>query len=817
MLTTTRPTAASEPQRRMSGTSASAIVPAVTDAAPAIDDPATQTQPSMSGSPPGGTSVTASPNRLPLPGLWVFLACLGLALLCNFASFRGKDFIGDEVNLVSDNDLLNRLPGLQSIWFGLASPSTYPLKQYAPLAQTMFFVEHALWGDTPWPYRVVSVALHAFAGLMVWRLLRSLLLPGAFAVALLFIAHPVMVDNVSWFAERRNPLAAVLSLSAVFLLLRAAGVIAPTAAKLKLLPDDPLRLYAMGALLQVLALFSSAALAATVPLVVLLIAWWKHRKTDEKLAGTCVGLLIGGVAMLSVTSSIEQTNAGVSSPAAWHRASTDAGEFVVRTQIAGRAVIFYAAKLLVPFPVAVDYPRWQTPRDIERFRAFATGRALEDPRTAEVGPNVALAYVYPALVVAGLLAVWLVHRRFGRGVVLAVAAFVLLLAPSLGFIDLGWMRYSFVSNRAMYLAAIPFLAGIVYVADRLLAMANDRTVTISTAGLAVAVFAVISGQLIATRFRDASYFWTLNASAVHSKRSWWPRYELALTIWDYLTYVDPTDRKAVDRAVQAIEEVRQYKPDEPGAIVLAGLFRQRAGDSVGALRAFEAAMQSFPNYGPAYFEAGNCFRIEADKRPTDPIPRLTAFRLFNEASRNEPRNARFHLARGRTAWEIAKRMDPDDPEVDNYFRAAGEAFDEALALRPYDVELLIPIARTLTEMGRLGAASALLEQARSISPTRSDVYEAIADASLARKDVYGADVSLRLAIDFDPKAVNARLKLGTLRQQQERWRDAKALFEAVLEIDPENAEAKRKLADNERFATTRPEATTQPDSATQPQ
>jgi protein O-mannosyl-transferase len=774
-------------RRTVGGAHPTCIFAAVTDAAPPIAEIA----------PP------PKPFTLPLPGLFVFLACLALALLGNSGSLRGENFIGAETTLIRDNDLLNRLPGLQAIWFRGTAPETYPLPQYAPLAQTMFFVEHSLWSDLLWPYRLVSIVLHALAGLMVWRLLRSLNVPGAIVAAMIFVAHPTTVDSISWVAERRVPLASVLALSGAFVLLRAGGVILPSSGKVKLLPDDPFRLYAIGAVLLVLSLFSSAAIGTTVPLVVLLIGWWKQHKADARLAATCVALLVAGVAMLSLSSSIEKARAGVLTPAAWNRASTDAGELVTRAQIAGRAIVFYAAKLVVPYPIAVDYPRWQTPRDVEQFRTFTADPSKSAARTADVGPGQVIAYAYPLLVVAVVVAAWCLRKRFGRGPVLVVVAFTLLLAPSLGFVDLGWMRYSFVANRALYLASVPLIAGLVWIGNRLLAMANDPTVTVSSAALVIALFAVLSAVNVARRFENASKFWLANANA--STRSWWPRYELALSL---LHYPDPA---AFKQAITAVEDVRRLKPDEPAAIVLAGLFRQRDGDEAGAVLAFEKSIDTFPGYAPAYYEVADSFRVQAEKKPTDPLPRLRALEYYRKAAALDPFDARSRVQFGRTAWEIAKRLNVDDPtNAEKFVDEATKSFDEAIELRPYDVDLLVTISKTLIEMGKLAPAGSLLETARSIAPTRADVYEAIADASLARRpsDINGADVSLRLAISLDPKSVTARVKLGTLRQVQERWREAKRLFETALELDPKNAEAKRRLAEVETSATTRPESPT---------
>jgi tetratricopeptide (TPR) repeat protein len=502
--------------------------------------------------------------------------------------------------------------------------------------------------------------------------------------------------------------------------------------------------------------------------------------------------------MLALTSSIEKARSGVPSAAAWNRASSDAGELIVRSQIAGRAVAFYAQKLVVPFPISISYPRWQTPRDVEQFRTFAADRAKAEARRPDVAPGSVLSYAFPVLVAGALIASWLLRDRLGRGQFVAVAGFVLLLAPSLGFIDLGWMRYTFVSNHAAYLASVPFLAGIAWLGGTLLARANDRTVTVSSAGIVIVICAILS-LMISLRFRNPSYFWVQNARAFATFRSWLPRYELAASL------IDERDPSGQKQAMQAADEIiDDLRPEEPGPLVVRGILKQRRGDEVGAFADFERSMQTFPTYAPAFFEAGNAFSRRADLRPTDPLPRLTAMQLFQEAAARDPLDAWSRVRLGQTRWEIARRLDWQDPSRDTFYDKAAEALDEAVQLRAYDVDLLVTVSETLVEMRRLGEAGRFLESARSIDPSRAETYVVLGDAFLAGGNATGTEASLRTAIGLSPRFVIARLRLAALHQMQGRWNEARDQLTRVLELNPDHAEAKRRLAEIEAAATTRP-------------
>ena len=102
--------------------------------------------------------------------------------------------------------------------------------------------------------------------------------------------------------------------------------------------------------------------------------------------------------------------------------------------IAAHALWFYAGKLLWPTNLAVIYPLWQVDGG--------------DP----------LAWAYLAGAVALALVLWAGRRRIGRGPLAGALFFAVTLAPALGFVDYGYMQFSFVADRFQYLAGIGVLA-----------------------------------------------------------------------------------------------------------------------------------------------------------------------------------------------------------------------------------------------------------------------------------------------------------------------------------------------------------------------
>ena len=94
-----------------------------------------------------------------------------------------------------------------------------------------------------------------------------------------------------------------------------------------------------------------------------------------------------------------------------------------RVLIAARALWFYGGKLAWPTDLAVIYPLWNI----------------------DTGDLLAWSYLVAAVAVAALL--WVGCYRLGRGPLAGAVFFAVALSPTLGFVDYGYMRLSFVADR----------------------------------------------------------------------------------------------------------------------------------------------------------------------------------------------------------------------------------------------------------------------------------------------------------------------------------------------------------------------------------
>ena len=236
-------------------------------------------------------------------------------------------------------------------------------------------------------------------------------MPGALLIAVVFAVHPLHVESVAWIIERKDLLSGLFYLGAVLAWLRFVEV------------------ERVGLYLLVVVLFAAGLLSKSV--VVDAAVGAADRAVVAGWPGDGSGSAAGGA-----------TNGAGGWRSRRRTWRSTAGREVLelgytlaeRMLIAGRALWFYAGKLVWPLELAVIYPRWE----------------IDARSVAGWG------YVLAA---AGLaLALWLLRQRIGRGPLAGALYFALTLGPVLGFVDYGYMQFSYVADRFQYLAGIGLLA-----------------------------------------------------------------------------------------------------------------------------------------------------------------------------------------------------------------------------------------------------------------------------------------------------------------------------------------------------------------------
>ena len=164
--------------------------------------PATQAEPAPTGA---ATPVTAQP-RLPV---WLMAVMLVVLTIAFYWPALHNGFIWDDDSHLTNNPHLHGLAGLVSLW-------TTSAARICPLVLTSFWVQLALWGLVPWPYHLVNILMHAASGLVLWQVLRTLKVRGAWFGAALWVLHPVAVESVAWITELKNTQSALFYMLAIW-------------------------------------------------------------------------------------------------------------------------------------------------------------------------------------------------------------------------------------------------------------------------------------------------------------------------------------------------------------------------------------------------------------------------------------------------------------------------------------------------------------------------------------------------------------------------------------------------------------------------
>src|SRR5262249_46908052 len=131
---------------------------------------------------------------------------------------------------------------------------------------------------------------------------------------------------------------------------------------------------------------------------------------------------------------------------------------------AGAAIWFYLEKAVLPIDLSFVYPNWQISTNEIRWW---------------------LPLIATIMVTALML--WKRQMPWARALLFAWVAFCVALAPVLGFVDVGFMRYSLVADHYQYLSLVPVMA---LASAALWAWTRQASVGIRQAGWLLAAAAV---------------------------------------------------------------------------------------------------------------------------------------------------------------------------------------------------------------------------------------------------------------------------------------------------------------------------------------
>jgi Flp pilus assembly protein TadD len=355
------------------------------------------------------------------------IAAIVIAIAVVYLPVLRGDFVWDDFLLITGNPLLQNFSGLLEIWSGGRTAD------YFPVTNTVFWIEHHLFGVNATGYHAVNILLQIANAFLVWRLLKRLNVPGAWLAGLIFGIHPVHVASVAWISELKNLLAMFFALLSVLCFFqlddKRTGNSAIT--------------YAASLVFFALALLSKTQVVF-LPFVLLLCAWWRDKQrwnafsehVDRPRRGRStlrrdvirtwpfflLAMVLGLVTLWFQNRGIGEEEIVI-------------GSLPRRFANAAMAIWWYAGHLFAPVRLMTIYPNWR----------------FDSPRVLEWLPLIALIGV-----LAGL---WHWRNRRTGGAFFALACFVVALLPVLGLVRMAYVRSgTLVADHLQYFADVSLLA-----------------------------------------------------------------------------------------------------------------------------------------------------------------------------------------------------------------------------------------------------------------------------------------------------------------------------------------------------------------------
>lgn len=682
------------------------------------------------------------------------LVLMGLGAYHN--SFSGP-FVFDDIPAIVENPSIRRLWPLSAVlWPDQAGGLT---SSGRPLVNLSLALNHAVSGERVWSYHALNLAVHVAAGLCLFGLLRRTLLTPrlqarwggastglAFAVAALWLLHPLATAAVTYVVQRAEALMALFYLLTLYGLVRATEAIRP-------------RAWLALAVTACLAGMASKEVMISAPVIVLLYdgtfcsasvgeALRRRRGFYIALAATWLVL----AALVLATGNRGGTAGWGSGMSAWEYALTQC-----------RAIPHYASLVLWPHPLVFDH-------------GLATEKELVRVLPQAIGLGVALAGVAVA-----------VRRRSPWG--FAGAMYFAVLAPTSSFVPVVTQT---VAEHRMYL---PSAVGLAAVVVGLQALAGPRFLA---AGLAVAGLAF--GALTLARnhdYRSEVALWGDTAAKLpanarahnnlgqalfragripEAMRS----YERALALQPkypeshYNLGVALAQQGELDRAREHYAIALRLQPDYPEALNNLANALIRAGQTEEALRRYEEAVARRPGFAEAHNNLGNALLQVG--RP----------------------------AEARARFERALQLRPAHAEtLYNLGNALAAAGDMAGALRQYEAAWRrepryaaahVNAGNALLELQRPVEALAQYEAAVAIDPALVDAHANRGTVLLELERWAEAIAAFEAALRLQPAAPGPQRALGYALARAGRPAEAIRHYELYLGTHPEDAAARQELA-----------------------
>jgi protein O-mannosyl-transferase len=570
--------------------------------------------------------------------------------------------------------------------------SSFYLDNYHPFTTLIYLITFTLFKLDALPYHLINVILHLLNTYLLYRIVDKL--SGrpfaALIVAALFALHPMHVESVAWISELKDVLYTAFYFGAMLAWLRYSE-------------NGRKKHYVISMLLFACSLMSKSA-AVTLPLILILMDWYKGRRISirtlaEKTPFLALALLFGILALVSQHGSI--------------RGFPQDYGLLDKIFLTSYAMSFYIIKLFVPFKLSA----------MHYYPGAGSGFLPWHYYVSVIGP--------------GLVALLMILKtRFRRELIFGLLFFLIAIAPMLQVIAVGHAitaeRYTYVSYTGLF-----FIVG--WLASE---YGQGRWKIWMASGMAavILIFAYLSFSRIAVWKNGHVLFTDVISKYPDNYHGYWIRGNIKKNEGDI--------RGALSDFTLAIERSPEF----------AELYLSRAGiyETLGeipsALSDYEQAVNNKPGFAEAYINRANLMSAIGDT--------AAALRDYNEAIELKPERAESWFNRGKlheASGNLQAALEDYDKAIarnPRFAQAWGnrglikansgdltgalQDFDQAISLDPTYARAFTNRGFVKAMLGDFHGAIKDLDQSIVINPADASVYYNRGIAKITMGDAAGA-------------------------------------------------------------------------------
>ncbi|HPQ28487.1 MAG TPA: tetratricopeptide repeat protein [Desulfobacteraceae bacterium] len=707
------------------------------------------------------------------------LAIFVLGIIIYSNTFK-TPFVFDDADSITGNRYI-RLTSLDPeslIDAGFKSPASK-----RPVANISFALNYYFGRYNVTGYHVVNIIIHLLNGILVYFLALTifgqvfhsratpptlnsslltdnssnsslLILICSLFSALIFTAHPIQTQSVTYIVQRMNSMAAMFYLLSLLLYIKGRMALTNTK-KLILL---------VACLVSWIMALGTKPTAVTLPFIIFLYEWYFVRDLDYAWFRRQIPYLVGIVIFVFILGYIyfngnpfERVISG------YKYREFSLGE---RLLTQPRVVLFYISLILLPLPGRLNL-----------LHSFYISHSLTDPITT-----------LPAItIIAGIIGLGLYLARKNRLVSFCIMWFFINL-----FLESSFVQLELVFEHRLYLPMFGFALIVPYLLFRFMSFRRSAAFSVL---ICIVLFFSICTYARNNTWRDKTTLWT----DVISKNPYTNRGHNGLGL-------ALLDKKRFEEAVEHFSKALEIKPRDSMTYNNLGNALLAMGDVDSAINRYRRAIDLKPEYSEAHNNLGLALGRKGDYS--------SAIRHYLEALRirkdNEIVNNNLGVVLAETGfmneaverYETALRINPNYAEAHNnlgtllaragQIERAVKHFQEALSSRPDYSDAHNNMGNAFALKGKIDEAIYHYSEALRINPG-ADAHKNLAGILARKGDLEKAVRHYQEAIRMRPDYAEAHNDLGVAYARQGRFREAGECFSEALRIRPDYVDASRNL------------------------